>query len=406
MKHKILAIIIFWVFHNTCLRGQKVWTLTDCISYGRTHSQRALELGILKENFYEMQKQTSSGYAPIVSGIYNAGLSNTSATTYSYLNQFGFQISQDLTSIIKISHQKKQLNFRIAQNDENISFAQNAVEEATLRAYIQALTTKEQLGIFRNYKEKTERLMIEKLPDIKSFLDALAQQDALNIAEASRAYETTLLQIRQIINLDSVTNFEIAPLQIYDNLKSEVDEVLKKAISIDPFINNIKYGILIAGRDIQLAMQDNWPRINLLYQTFYLKENNTSGIQHFFGLNINIPILNKRDIKTRIRIAKINERFQKKRLSNALQNLEDAIQLNLEQLKNAKIVYAESIKSAKRNKAEYENACQQFVSKKLQSGEFLAIRNQAIQEELRMVNAKYTVILNAKLLDFSIGTTL
>ncbi|NER13710.1 TolC family protein [Leptobacterium flavescens] len=398
-------ILILFMINSLFVNAQQRWSLTDCIAYGRKHSQLAVEARIWNKSFREQQKQTLQQFLPSVSGFFNLSFQHNATDAYSH--QAGIQLSQDLGLLYRRRHQAERIKNTISQADENISFAQNTIEEGTLRVYINALTLKRRAEVFNHYYRRNLRLGEKTGKETHYFMTALQAEDRLNLQAARRNADLALLQLKQLINLDMEQSFEIVDIPVYINAYEGQEEVYRASIPIDPTINQAKYAVLIAEKNKILSEIDLWPTVSLLYQNTLGWDPGNGGIyQNFFGIGVNIPVFNGRTGRTQLNIAKITLELRQKQLEHLLRNLEDAVTLIIRSLHNARETHKEARDALEKQKLEFLIMEQQFINGRLSNADYLSARNWMINAEFRAIDARYNYVLTAKLLDFFVGETL
>ena len=389
--------------------AQNIWTLKECIAYGRANSFEASEIKILNASYKEDKKNIRASYLPQYNFVAN-GAFTANNNSFVWSPNTGLEIYTIVSSGFRKKHELKKADLIIAQSEYGIAMAENNVEMQVLYAYTEALTKKGQYQICVDFYKKTKQLYEEfsasKLLSLTDeyFFNVLLQQDSQEIESLQQQYAIALLKIRQTINLYDDSDFEIAEIPSFKASHTDLNEAYPLAILADPGISSNQIDIDIARENSAIAKTLLFPSISLRYTPYY--ELNKPGLQHYAGLQISLPIFNRTLQKVAIEKAAIQGLFQEKQLDNQKELLWNAVVLIISELKNRQDLYEISRLTLEKSSRLLKDSEEKLKNKSTYPEAYLVLRNWNKQCALDTVVLKYQAITQAKLLDFYTGTTL
>ncbi|WP_447637321.1 TolC family protein [Flavobacterium microcysteis] len=408
MKKHILFYLGMLYLCQT-VAAQNIWTLKECIAYGRANSFEASEIKILNASYKEDKKSIRASYLPQYNLVAN-GAFTANNNSFVWSPNAGLEINTIVSSGFRKKHELKKADLIIAQSEYGIAMAENTVEMQVLYAYTEALTKKSQYQICVDFYEKTKELYEEfsasKLlsQTDEYFFNVLLQQDYQEIESLQQQYAIALLKIRQTINLYDDSDFEIAEIPSFKASHTDLNEAYPLAILADPGISSNQIDIDIARENSAIARTLVLPSISLRYAPYY--ELNKPGLQHYAGLQISLPIFNRTIQKVAIEKAAIQGLFQEKQLENQKELLWNAVVLIISELKNRQALYEISRLTLEKSSRLLKDSEEKLKNKNTYAEAYLVVRNWNKQCALDTVVLKYQAITQAKLLDFYTGTTL
>lgn len=413
MKKQIALIYLALLCLVPKLMAQKTWTLKECIAYGRKRSFKAEENTILNATYLEDKKNIEALYLPQFNAVLNPSYTKIPGA---YLSQFSFGL--EANTIIYSGSRKKlefeKANMIVTQSEYNIAIAKNDIELQVLYAYTDALSKKEQFLVSFRFYQKALQLRYN-LSDKnsftnadKAFFEAMLQQDWHEIESLSLQYELALLKIRQIINMDDSTDFDIEEIPLFTPANTALSDAFPKAILADPEISSNQLEVAIAAKNIAIAKSFLSPVISFQGSFFYTFNNNNSlsGIQNYLGLRAAIPILNTKGQNANIERAVINLNYRKTQLENQKKTLSNTVDFIIKGLKNKEIVYQNMLSTLDKTTLLLNESTKNLEAGNTAYEAYLIVRNWNRQNALQAVILKYETITRAKLLDFYTGQTL
>ncbi|RXG27978.1 outer membrane protein [Leeuwenhoekiella palythoae] len=412
---------------------QVTWSLQDCIDYAALNNLTVLDAQLDASSAAVNYKQSKQQRLPDLTGSasesYSRGYSIDPITS-NYVNQDIFSTSTSLNTSITL-FQGSQLNNQIDQNalllDQSALFIEEAKNNITLsltEAYLQALYYKEAIAVAQNTltgsqqeskiaKSRYDAGAIAK----KDYSDALSQEASNNyeLIQAQNSYEAQLLLLRQLLELEPETNFDIVDPDIDYNgstlLLNKVD-VYHNALNTLPEIAASKLDIDISEKDLEIAKGAYLPTLSLTGSlgSGYTSIQDMSFTDQFdinfnqrLGLSLSVPIFNRGQTKANVQNAKINIekanialRTQEKELYNKVETAWRNARSSQEQL-----IAAEAARNAAKDS--YELAQKQYEVGAINTTDLVLTQNTYSNAEQNYIQAKYLGILYAQLLQFYQG---
>ncbi|MCB0654046.1 MAG: TolC family protein [Saprospiraceae bacterium] len=475
MMRKILLItaVIFFVVAQSS--AQQSWSLEKCINHALENN---LMLKMAETNIAGAElnlKQDKAARMPRLSASTNAGLQlgrTIDPTTNAFDNQtigfntFGLNASATLYNgnAINNSIKKSNLDLEAARLDGQKS--SNDLALSVANAYLSILLADEQLRntekrleLSREQLAQTDKLIqAGSLPENNrlDFLSRIAQDEQLLI-EAQNLLATSYLNIKQLLELEPGTPFDIAKpsvsVPVDDPDQYKLEEVYATALGLQPGVRAAelriesahlnesiaKAGLLpsvsvfgglsanyssiskdYANPDLSNATLVQGPSVPVIingedatvsqYQyegIIYPEKPYFNQLSENFGqnigINISIPIysngLNRINLQ-RARLNSINQEIGSLQTKN---NLKADIQLSISNARSGKRSYQAALRSLEAAQAAYENAKKRFDLGSISTFEFSTARNTFDQAEVSLIRAKYQYIFFLKVVDFYLG---
>lgn len=407
------------------------WSLDSCISYAVSHNLtvKARELNVVtanlditeaKDRFLPdvnagAQQSFSFGRGLTSENIY----ANRNSTQFGWNVQMSMPIFQGLRNIRNLSYAKA--NFR--QLVEQLESAKDDITLSVIAQYLQVLyyeemykVALEQLQLSNVELERRQQLLdAGKIPEL-DMLQARSQvaQDELESVTALNNRDLALLDLAQMLELNSAEGFTILPLdeEMEDLPLPPVEEVYEYALTDNHSILASRLGVEVADKYLQVAKSGYLPTLSLAagigssyYNTSgFINESFGSQMKHNFseslGFSLNIPIFDSFTTRNSIRKAKVQ------RQSAELQLRDAEVQL----YKSIKQAHAQAMAADKRREASLiaeqttgaalEAMREKYNYGKANATEFEQAKTNYIQAVSTLVQAKYESVLRRRILQF------
>lgn len=411
-KHFVLIYLALLCF-TPKLWAQKIWTLKDCIAYGRAHNFEAEEQIVLNAIHKEAKKNVEALYLPqahlISNPTYTAGLESPV-----WQSGIGLEFQTIIYSGSKKKQELQKADLIIAQSQYTIAMAENNVEMLVLYAYTEALSKKEQYHIQVDFYTRSLQLY-DHLKTYKTltakddaFFNALLQQDYQEIQLLNQQYNIALLKIKQLINLQDAPDFEIDEIPSFKPVYTTISEAFSKAMTADPGISSHLLDIDIAKREVKIAQSALFPVVRLQYSPYYSLGTplNSAGMQNYVGLQISIPVFNRKGQKALGEQAMIQLKYQQTQFDNQKEILFNAVVLLIEELENKQALTEYTYTTLSKTTLLLNESTENIKRNATSCEAYLTIRNWNKQNVLQSIVLKYETIAQAKLLDFYTGIAL
>lgn len=422
------------------VQAQQTWSLKQCIDYAVEHNvsikqaansveQNAVEVNTAKwARLPSLSGSAGQGWSW---GRTQTAVKDEESGDYStvYVNSNSNNTSMSLNVSVPLftgmelpsQYALSKLNLKAAMADLGKAKEDLAINIAS--SYLQALFCQElyqvSLGQVQLSKEQCQR--IERLAELgKASLAEVAEakarvaQDELSSVQARNDHRLALLNLSQLIELDTPEGFQLETPQVDIELRPlyNPDEIFQTALNEKSFIQAAQYRLEGSKYSIKLAQSGFYPRLNLngsLGTSYYSTINRTfrqqmgDNFSKYVGLSLSVPLFNRFETRNRVRTARLQ------RENYALQ-LEDARKTLYKEIQQAwyNATAAESKFTSSNAAAEASAEAFRLTNEKYNNGQATAVEyNEAKQNLLKAqsdeLQAKYDYLFRTKILDFYAG---
>ena len=420
--------------------AQQSWTLRECINYATAHNINILQAEIAVEQseveantakWARLPNLNASGSQSFNWGRTQTAIKDEDTGDYTtkYVDTSSRGTNMSLSTSIPVftgfqipsQYNLSKLNLKASMADLQKAKEDLAINIAS--AYLQALFNKElyQVALGQAALSQEQYSRIETLEKLgKASVAELAEaksrvaQDELNVVQTNNNYRLAILDLTQLIELETPEGFEVAnPDEAFQlNPLTPPDEVFSSAIANKPSILAAQARLEGSKENIKIAQSALYPSINLngsLGTNYYSTLNRSFSQQlgdnfsRYVGISLNIPIFNRFATRNRVRSAKLQRDNYALQLENAKKTLYKEIQQAWYNATAAQSKYASSEAAAEASQASFE-----LTSKKYENGTATAVAyNEAKQNLMKAqsdeLQAKYEYIFRSKILDFYKG---
>jgi outer membrane protein len=467
MKLLKLSIIIFFVLAwSFSLQAQEKWSLTKCVDYALEHNIQVKQTTLRAESGKaNLQQSKAAIYPDLNASASDAFQFGRSVDPYTniFTDQNVQSLSLSLNSRVTLFNGLQQYNTMDQNNFTYLSYLQevdevkNSISLQVATAYLQILFDKELLEVSRRQKEITQeqvnrtKILVEAGSLAKgNLLEIQAQlaNEEVAFITAENNIKTSYLNLTQLLELDSVPDFEIDVPEIDDPseelILEPVGDIFNKSTNL-PRIQKEEYNLQSSESALKVAKGGYYPTLYLQasYGTGYSSARskysteqgdemqigwvestsesvvtqgfNTITNPYYFGdqlvdnrslsfiVGINIPIFNNLQVKTRVTNSKLNLENSKYQLDLAKNNLYKEIQ----QARNSSIAALATFKASKKavdaQQESFSYTKQKFDLGLVNSVDYNTAKNQLTKSESDMVQAKYDFIFRVNILNFYQG---
>ncbi len=468
MKNLIFIFLLLLSLSGT---SQSAWDLQTCITYALNHNislrQSALNNEINKNN----TDQSKAGILPSLnagaSHVYNFGqtidrFTNTFATSRVLSQSFYISSSVVLWSGLSQINNVKSNEYNYLSGVERLKQQQNDLSLNVANAYIGVIFSEEILKISQNqYSVTAEQLdRTSKLVNagalaksVEYDIKAQLANEMVNVTVAENNYQISTLSLKQLMNLDSVTNFAIVRPEITLSeaqlLENNVQYIYESSLKTQPSIKSSEYSILSAESYLRSAKGRISPTLTfnasmgtgtsglakdilgvtytgnknpigftdsgqIVYtpETQYITREKSfsnqfkDNVNKSLGFTLNIPLYNGLQTHTAIKNAKINAlnaRFSQELTEQTLYKNITQAHVNAKAALNKYMASKFSVEAATES---FKYAQQKFNAGVISALDFSTSKNRLYAAESNLLQAKYDYVFKLKVLDYYQGKPL
>lgn len=468
MKKSILFLLL-----SCSLIGisQSSWDLQQCITYALNHNislkQSALNNEVNKNNTNQSKAAVLPNLNAGASHVYNFGqtidrFTNTFASTQVLSQNFYISSNVVLWSGLSQYNTIKANEYNYLSGVELLKQQQNDLSLNVANAYIGVIFSEEVMKISQNQLEVSQEQLdrTTKLVNAGSLaksveydIKAQLANDLVSVTTAENNYQLSLLSLKQLMNLDSVTNFNIArpDLNVSEAqlLQNNVQYIYESSLKTQPSIKSSEYAILSAERFLKASKGRISPSLSfnasmgtgtsglakdildiqatgrkspigftetgeVVYtpETEYVTRKKSfsdqfkDNVNKSIGFTLNVPLFNGLQTTTSIKNAKIqalNARFSQDLTE---QNLYKNIAQAHANAKAALNKYNATKLSVDAATESFKYAQQKFNAGVISSFDFTTAKNRLFAAESNLLQAKYDYVFKLKVLDYYEGKPL
>ncbi|MCE3228104.1 MAG: transporter [Bacteroidetes bacterium] len=454
----------------TFSKAQSAWDLQQCINYAIAHNislkQSALSNEINKVNTDQSKGQALPSVNLGASHTYNFGknidrFTNTFANTQVLSQNFWVSSNVVLWSGLSQYNTIRSNEYRYLSGVENLKQQTNDLSLNVANAYISVVFADELLKISQNQfditKEQLERT--QKLvtagalaKSVEYDIKAQLANEEVNVTTADNNYQLSLLNLRQLMNLDSVANFSVlkpnVDMQGEQLLNNNISGIYEMALKNQPGIKSGEYSIMSAEKNLQANKGRISPTISLNaslgtgtsglakdivgvnftgYQLSGITNKGDSvysplteiatrktpfadqfkdNVNKSIGFTLTVPLFNGLSTHSAVKTAKINTLNARLTQDLAKQNLYKTIAQAYANAKAALNKYNATKASVEAASESFKYAQQKFNAGAISAFDFSTAKNRLFASESNLLQSKYDYLFKLKVLDYYQGKPL
>ena len=282
--------------------------------------------------------------------------------------------------------------------------------------YLQVLFNEElyrvSLGQVELSKEQYNR--IERLAEVgkaspAEVAEAKARvaQDEMNAVQANNDYRLALLDLSQLIELETPEGFllEEPAVKIELTPLTPPDEIFQIALGSKASIQAAQYRLEGSKHSIRIAQSGYYPQLsfNGSLGTNYYSTINRTFSQQMSGFNLSVPIFNRLATRNRVRTARLQRENYSLQLDNAKKNLYKEIQQAWYNAAASESKYTSSSTAASASKASFKLMSEKYENGKANAVEYNEAKQNLMKAQSDELQAKYEYLFRTKILDFYKG---
>ena len=437
--------IVLWMFFTGAM-AQTLWSLEDCIFYAYENNINIKQQALNSEYSDNILNQSKIQLAPNLNAGANHSYSFGRAldeTTYRYTdNQTTISDNLNISSSVTLFNGLQQLNtiqqneFNLLSSLQDLEKLKNDISLFLASGYLQILfniellqVAKDQHDLTLQQVQRTDKLVSAGSLARGSLLEIQAQAagEELNVIEAQNLLDISYLNLTQMLDLDSVGNFQIEIPEFGDVAREpillSVGSVYRDAIGVMPQVHGAEYRLKSAHEGLDIAKGGRSPSlyINAQWGTGYsdarqilntttmefedmsfrdqIEGNRNAAIS--FGLNV--PIFNRWMVNTNISNARINVVNYELTLETTKMDLYKNIQQALADAIAAQKKHTATEEALVAMEESFKYTEQKFEVGLVNTVEYNTEKNRLTRTQSDLLQAKYDYIFKMKILDFYRG---
>jgi outer membrane protein len=440
-----LLPIFFLMFYSPAV-AQNVWSLEDCIMYAFENNidikQQVLQTDYNTNVLNQSKVQVTPNLNMGLSQAYSFGRA-LDQTTYEFReNQTIASSNFNLSSSVNLFQGLQQLNtiqqneFNLLASLEDLEKLKNDIALFLASGYLQILFNRELLSVAEDQHELTLQQVdrTAKLVDAGSLargslleIQAQAAREELNVIEAQNQLDIAYLNLTQMLDLDSVGDFQIEIPEFGDVAREpillSVGSVYRDALNVLPQVQGAEYRLQSAYEGLSIAQGGRSPNLflNAQWGTGYSdarQKFNTStgqlvdvpfwdqmdGNQNMvLSLGLNVPIFNRWMVSTNISNARLNVMSTELSLETTKMDLYKNIQQAYADAVAARKAYLATEEALVSMEESFKYTEEKFEVGLVNTVDYNTEKNRLTATQSDLLQSKYDYIFKMKILDFYRG---
>lgn len=423
---KKIFIIINSLLLTFLAVAQQPWTLEQCVDTALANNRNVKQHVLTKKSKEIAYQQARQDLLPNLNASANHSwnFGRSVDEYYATKSSTSVGISSNLTLFDGL-RMKYNIDARKSELFASESDLEKTKEDITLNVaanYLQILMNIELLQIAEDQIELTKTKISQREKLVESgkmaegeMFELFAQQskEDLNRIQTENTLKLSLLDLAQILELE---NFEtlnvVTPESFEDNELTllSADAVLESALTHRPEIKGAEYRLKGSETNVLVAKSDYYPRLSVGAQsgTGYFNVNGAGSFNNQFsenlktsvGLNLQIPIFNKFDVRNRVRTAQLGVESSKLEMDNSKLELKKTIQQAYFNALSAQSRWEAAKKSETASREAYRFVNQKFEAGRANVYELYQAKNNLSQVLSEQTQSKYEYLFRVKILEY------
>ncbi len=426
MKKLTSTIIFSAVLMTTTATAQtREWTLQECTNYAVENN---LSVKRTEDNLHRQEIQLNSAqnaYLPSVNASvgqnFSFGRGLTADNTYSNTNtrstSFDLGASVNLFNGFQTKNNIELQKLNLAASTADLEKAKNDIRIQVAQSYVQILYDMEIEDVARR-QISIDSAQVARLEAFvnngKASEAELSQQRAslanstLTLTQAINNKKLALLTLAQILELPNADDFSIvrpdtSQLSIVNyqlSINYDRPEIKAEEIRLEATEYNLKIakGAALPTLNLSAGMGTNYYNSSNGFKVESFNKQIDNNFSQYVGLNLNIPIFNKFQVRNNIRDVRIQQYSQQHNLDLARKNLYKEIQQVTLNAANASAKVAAAREAVRNSETAFRLAQAKYENGKSTITEFNESKNSFLKSQSDLAQAIYENMYNTMLL--------
>lgn len=431
LRYKLLYLLIT-VGTLLPIAAQKKYTLLECIDIALENNRDIKQQELNRQQRQVAYSQARADLLPAVNASSgqsfvfgrSIGLDNTYQNTNS--SQTNFNIGADITIFdgLRMKHNIDARRADVLVSEADLERIKDEITMSVSTAFLQALLNHELLLIAENQIESTQANLLRSSELVNSGkmakgelyeIEAQIAKEELNRVQAESSYKLALLDLAQIMELESFNDFDIAspPAETLINetplLSSQM--VYESALVNRPEIKSIQYQLERSMKEKLMARSQYYPTLsfgaNMGTGYYNMSGGNNdpfatqlkNNVSNSLGFNLRIPIFNRFQVKNSVQNAEIAIANRRLEMDKTKLELRKRIEQAFFNAVGAESRWAAAQKSVTASNEAYRFAKEKHESGRANSYELFLAKNNQTQALSEEAQAKYEYAFRLKILE-------
>ncbi len=440
--NKSISLVITLVLFPLVIKAQEdVWTLERCINYALQNNldikRQELQSGLSRQDYRQNRYNLLPGIGAGVEHEFSTGRS-LNIENYEWEDRSKQQgsagISADLTLFNGLENYNsiQEGKFLFLSSEADLETLKNDMILKLAAYYLDILFSEELAEVAKSQHELT-KMQLERTKSLVEVgnaarselleMQAQAASEKLKVTETKNALDIAILELTQLLDLDSVGSFRVYKPDINIELLESppsVNEIYENAVNSMPEIQGAEYRLKAQKKAVAVAKGTRYPEIRLsgLYYSRYLvdavnpidasagypiEEQLEDNQYKELTINMSIPIFSKMNTQTNINKSKILLEDYDYMLEQQKQILYKKIQQYHADATAAWEKYLSALEAVNSNEEAFNYTRQKFEVGLVNSVDFNMAKTDLTRAQSDLAQAKFEYLFKIKILEFYQG---
>ena len=434
---KVLSVVfsIFCMLISFSSRAQEVLTLREALDQALSNNLQVKQAQMQASLSEEDVKQARMNFFPTLNAGVDGNLrwgKSFDQLTGSLINQSTNSLNGNVNASASVfqgfarTNQVSANKYLLLADQSNIEKIKSDLTLSVVTTYLEALTNQDllaageqQLALSRSQLE-VEQINYDvgnkTLADL-SQARSLVAADELNVTSAQNAYDLSVLNLKQLMEMDPSIPVELeTPALPEVSLSANpytAAELFAQIRETYPEIKQAEYNSLAAKTNIAIAKSGYYPELSLrgsagtgyssAQQSSDFNQQLSDNLNEYIGFSLSIPIFN--NFRTKIAVSKAKISYENALLNErqAENNLNKIINQAVLDLRSAEKSYNSTRQAFEATKEAFEVLRQRYEVGLANSIELSTSQTNMNKAEFDFIQARYNLIFRSKVIDFYLG---
>lgn len=422
------------------IQAQERWSLRQCIDYAIEHNisirqtantaeQSAVNVNTAK--WARLPNLNASGSQSWNWGRTQTAIKDENTGDYStvYVNAASHGTNMSVSTNVplftglEIPHQYALAKLNLKAAIADLEKAKEDISIDIASSYLQVLFNEElhRIALSQVELSNEQYTRIARLAEVgkaspAEVAEAKARlaQDEMNAVQANNNYQLALLDLSQLIELETPEGFVLENPAVKIDLTplTPPDEIFQTAMVSKASIQAAQYRLEGSKHSIRIAQSGFYPQLSLngsLGTNYYSTINRTFSQQmndnfsKYVGLNLSVPIFNRFSTRNQVRTARLKRENYSLQLDNAKKSLYKEIQQAWYNAIAAESKYTSSSTATIASEASFSLMSEKYINGKANAVEYNEAKQNLMKAQSDELQAKYEYLFRTKILDFYKG---
>ena len=423
---------------STFVFSQKKWTLRECVDYAVKNNLQVINNQYNNDIQSKNLAMAKNDYLPSASANIgnnvrfgqvpdNAG---NSLRTDAFSNSASLGVSMDIYNNGRIKKTVQKSQYDLDASFLDTEKTKNDISLQVAQLYLQVLLNKEVKKITDESVNNAEKVLnrAKITTEVGTTAKTVEAEATASLAREKQRQksaeidiERSLFNLAMLLQLKEFKNFDIQEVPLPSMLAAPLnstDNIINTAYENQPQVKAAETRILSAQKQIEIAHTAFYPSLlvsaglSTSYQNLFNYSENTFSKQYKdnfgqnLGLSLNIPIFNKGNTKLQVEQAKISENIAKNTLEQQKLSVRQDVQKAYFDANANYENFMAAVEAEKSTKLALDFAEKSYEAGRSTIYDLNNARNNYVNAQSTVSQAKYNYIFSMKLLNFYAGIPL